>query len=405
MDAQKHPLPDFPRLILLTGVMLASPLFSCAQSSDPPAATANSGSEHEAWWEGITYRGLVSFSYEYNTNDPIPPVNEFRVFDYADNEPRIDEAQLVVQRAVTSPGDFGFRVNFIAGSGVPEVTASYGLFRNNESGEGRHYDLPEFYASYIVPVGKGLRVDAGKFVTPLGYEDINGYENYNDNFSRGFIFGYGLPFTQMGLKASYTLSGRITGAVLLTNGCDAVKDLNGGVTLTGELAMTTSRTTTVTVNYLHGPEEPHDAHDQRAVYEVVATWKVIPGLQLAMDGLYADEDHAAKDGSDAIWKGLAGYAKYGVTKRFSVAFRGEVFADPSGARTGTPQTLRGFALTPEYVTPAHVSQWKSELKHLDGNFVIRGEFRQDFSNVNVFYRGAGYTNGQFTTAINLIYVF
>lgn len=79
----------------------------------------------------------------------------------------------------------------------------------------------------------------------------------------------------------------------------------------------------------------------------MGTWQVIPRLHLAMDGLYADEDHAAPNGSDAIWKGFAGYAKYALTKSFSVAFRGEIFADTSGARTGTPQTLRGFTLTPE----------------------------------------------------------
>jgi hypothetical protein len=405
MGTPKRPVSCFCRLMLVTGVMLASPLFLCAQENDAATATVNSGTEHEAWWRGITYGGLVSFFYEYNTNDPVPPVNQFRVFDYADNAPRIDEAQLVVQRAVSKNGDFGFRVNFIAGSGVPEVTASYGLFRNNESGEGRHYDLPEFYASYIVPVGKGLRLDGGKFVTPFGYENINSYENYNDNFSRGFIFGYGLPFTQMGLKGSYALSGSITAAVLLTNGCDAVKNLNGKMTVAAELAVTMSRTTSVTVNYLHGPAEPHNGHDQRALYEAVATWKMTPRVALAMDGLYADEDHAAPNGSDAIWKGLAGYVRYGVTKKFSLAFRGEVFADPSGVRTGTAQTLRGFTLTPEYVTSAHISRLHRELKHFNGQFVIRGEFRQDFSNVNAFRRGTNQSDGQFTTAINLMYVF
>jgi hypothetical protein len=70
-------------------------------------------------------------------------------------------------------------------------------------------------------------------------------------------------------------------------------------------------------------------------------------LQFAIDDLYADEDHAARDGSDAIWKSLAGSAKYAFTPHFSLGFRGEVFADPSGARTGIPQALRGFTLTPE----------------------------------------------------------
>jgi hypothetical protein len=257
----------------------------------------------------------------------------------------------------------------------------------------------------VAPLGKGLRLDFGKFVTALGYESIGGYDSYNVNFSRGFIFGYGIPFTQTGLKASYPLSGRISAAVLLTNGCDAVKNLNGAVTLTGQLAFTTSHTTAITVNYLHGPQYPHNARDQRAVYEVVTTWTIVPPLQLAFDGLYADEDQAAPNGGDAIWKGLAGYAVYSFNKNFSLSFRGEVFTDPSGLRTGAPQTLWGFTLTPQYVTPAIFSCWKSSLKHFDGHFVVRPEFRKDFADVNSFRKGTGYTNHQFTSAINLIYVF
>jgi hypothetical protein len=49
-------------------------------------------------------------------------------------------------------------------------------------------------------------------------------------------------------------------------------------------------------------------HDQRSVYELAGSWKVVPQFVLGTDALYAAEDHAAKDGSDAIWKGVAGYA-------------------------------------------------------------------------------------------------
>ncbi len=129
----------------------------------------------------------------------------------------------------------------IAGSGVPEVTASYGLFRNTHTGIAHHFDIPEFYVTYVAPVGKGLRIDAGKFVTHLGYEVIGGYDGYNDNFSRGFIFGYGIPFTHTGVKISYPISSRVQGAFLLTNGADAVTRLNGGVTFGGQIAVATSK--------------------------------------------------------------------------------------------------------------------------------------------------------------------
>jgi hypothetical protein len=250
-----------------------------------------------------------------------------------------------------------------------------------------------------------LRLDAGKFVTHLGYEVIGGYDGYNDNFSRGFIFGYGIPFTHTGLKLSYPFTSRITGVALITNGCDAVTRLNGGVTVAGQISMVTSKTTSLSFNFLHGPERLHDSHDQRSVYEVTGSWKVVPRLSLAFDGLYADEDHAASNGSDAIWKGLAGYSKYNFTQRFSLAFRAEIFADIGGSRTGTSQTLRGFTLTPEYTLPAKLSHLSPKLRYLDGKTVLRGEFRKDSSDHDTFRKGTGSTKQQFTTAANVIYFF
>jgi len=394
--------------IILLGVMLASPLFLFAQSTTPansPAVSSTNDLPGRPWWKGITADGFASLSYTYNTNDPNTRLNQFRVFDFNDDEPQLDVAQLVIQHPVSEPGQFGFRFNMIAGSGVPEITAAYGMFRDTHTGIAHHFDIPEVYLSYVAPLGKGLRFDVGKFATHLGYEVMGGYDGYNDNFSRSFIFGYGVPVTHTGGKVSYSFNSRISSALLITNGCDAVTRLNGGVTFGGQLVAVTSKTSTLTFNFLHGPERPHNAHDQRSVYELTGSWKPIPRLSLGFDGLYADEDHAATNGSDAIWKGLAGYSKYTFTKQFSLAFRGEVFADIGGSRTCTSQTLRGFTLTPEYVLPVNLSRISSGFRHFDGKFVTRGEFRQDLSDRATFRKGSGFTSRQFTTAVNLIYLF
>ena len=389
------------------GMMLASSplLFAQDNLAGAPAASSTDPVETKSWLRGITTDGYLSLSYTYNTNDPVPRIDQFRVFDFNDNDPQLDVAQLVIQHPVSESGQFGFRYNMIAGSGVPEITASYGMFRNTHTGIAHHFDIPEVYLSYVIPLKKGLRLDLGKFATNFGYEVIGGYDGYNDNFSRGFIFGYGLPFTHTGLKLSYPFSGRISGALLATNACDAVTRMNGGVTFAAQAAVVTSKATTLTFNFLHGSERPHNDHDKRSLYEMVGTWKVSPRLSLAFDGLYADEDHAARNGSDAIWKGLAGYSKYNFTKAFSAAFRGEAFADIGGSRTGTTQTLRGFTLTPEYDLPAEFSRIRHEFKRADGKVALRGEFRRDFSDQNTFRKGAGFTNHQFTTAANLIYLF
>ncbi len=180
-------------------------------------------------------------------------LNQFRIFDFNDNEPQLDMAQIVIQRAIEKPNQFGFRLNMIAGSGVPEVTAAYGMFRNMETGVAHHFDIPEMYVSYIAPLGKGLRFDAGKMASHLGSEIIGGYDGYNDEFSRGFIFGFGVPFTYTGVKATYAFTSKITGMVVVVNGWDEFQRYNHGYSWGSQITVTPTKTTTLYFNFIHGP--------------------------------------------------------------------------------------------------------------------------------------------------------
>ena len=390
--------------------MLISPLYFFAQdsTSSPITASATSGStEAKPWWKTITANGFASLSYGYNTNQPYDRLNQFRVFDFNDNEPQLDMAQLVIQRAIEKPNQFGFRFNMIAGSGVPEVTAAYGLFRDMRTNRANHFDIPELYVSYIAPLGKGLRFDVGKMASHLGSEIIGGYNGYNDEFSRGFIFGFGVPFTYLGVKATYPFTSKITGMVVLVNGWDEVQHYNHGYSWGSQITVIPTKTTTLYFNFIHGPERPKDDHDQRTVGEIVGSWKTTPRLNLGFDAMYGHEENAVAPGHDAIWKGLAGYVKYGFTSKFSLAFRGEVFNDGGGTRTGVDQTLQGYTFTPEYDMAAKLSDLGSRLKKLDGKFVIRGDIRLDHSSKNVFLTDnpQWLVPHQFTVAINLIYLF
>ena len=134
---------------------------------------------------------------------PATRLNQFRVFDFNDDDPQLDVAQLVIQHPVGESGRSGFRVNMIAGSGVPEITASYGIFRDTTTGVAHHFDIPNSISAMSRPSAKGSASTSASSPRHLGYEVIGGYDGYNDNFSRGFIFGYGVPFTHTGVKASY----------------------------------------------------------------------------------------------------------------------------------------------------------------------------------------------------------
>lgn len=362
--------------------------------------------EAKPWWRGITTDGFLSFSYTYNSNTPVPRINQFRVFDFNDNAPQLDVAQLVIQRAIGESKQFGFRLDLIAGSGVPEVTAAYGLFRDTHTLLAHHVDVSQVFLSYILPVGKGLRFDVGKYATHMGYEVIGGYDGYNDNFSRGFIFGYGIPFSHTGVKATYAFTGKVTAMVSLCNGWDDVQRLNHAYTAAAQIAFTPTNHSSLTFNFIHGPERRQNTHDQRSVYELVGTWKPVAKFSLSGDGLYGHEQNGVAISHDAIWRGLAGYAKYSPTSRFSLTFRGEVFNDGGGTRTGSDQILHGFTLTPEYVMDARPSRITSHFGKADGKVVLRGEVRLDRSNKSVFLAADSHIrNRQFTTAVNLIYLF
>jgi Putative beta-barrel porin-2, OmpL-like. bbp2 len=316
-------------------------------------------------------------------------------------------AQLVIQRAVEKPNQVGFRVNMIAGSGVPEVTAAYGLFRSMQTDIAHHFDIPELYLSYEAPLGKGLRFDVGKMASHLGSEIIGGYDGYNDEFSRGFIFGFGVPFTYTGVKATYAFNSKVTGMVVLVNGWDEFQRYNHGYSWGSQIAVTPTKATTLYFNFIHGPERPRDDRDQRSVGEIVGSWKTAPRLNLGFDAIYGHEQNGVCLGHDAIWRGLAAYVKYGFTQKFSLAFRGELFNDSGGTRTGVDQTLQGYTFTPEYDMAVKLSDVASWLKKLDGKFVVRGDIRLDHSNKDVFLTSDPLVlvPRQFTAAINLIYLF
>lgn len=97
--------------------------------------------------------------------------------------------------------------------------------------------------------------------------------------------------------------------------------------------------------------------------------------------------------------------RYAFAPRFALGFRAEVFDDSGGSRTGVSQVLKELTLTPEYKIDTPWSRLNHKLKWLDGACVVRSDIRSDFSNQNVFQQGNHYRELQFTTALNVIYMF
>jgi len=383
------------KIILLSIALLALGNRTLAQEPQPsatPTSPPAPAAPSKPWYEEIAVNGFVSTSYSYNFNRPASGTNQFRVFDFDDNTIKVDVAELVLQRAVAKPGEVGFRVDAVAGGSIPRVSAAAGLFRD-ASGKAEDFDLQQAFVSWVAPVGSGLRLDIGKFVSPLGYEVIDGYDGYNDNATRSFLFGVGIPFTHTGIKAGYAFSDQLSGQVMLVNGWDNVKDNNTAKSFGAQVTWTPSKSVTAVVNYIVGAERSDTNGDARNVVNVNAQWKVTDRIVLAVDTVYGTEPNAVTQGQTAMWDGIVGYARFGLSDAFALILRGEAFHDRDGARTGVAQTLTAVTLTPELKLSAH--------------FVIRGDVRVDFSGKEVFedHEGALTKKQQPTVLLNALYLF
>jgi hypothetical protein len=363
----------------------------------------------KSWFQLITINAFASASYTWNFNDPQSNTNQLRAFDYDHNSIRIDAAEVVVQKAVANPGDFGFRIDLAMGA-VAKVAAARGLFRDPLTGNSTDFDLQQVFASYIAPLGKGLRVDVGKFVTPVGTEFIDGYDGYNDNFSRSLLFTWAIPFTHTGFKLSYAFNDKIAAMVMLVNGWDNVIDNNAAKSFGVSLALTPIGPLAIYLNYIGGPERDHDDTDFRHLVDVGIVYKPTPRWSFTVNADYGMDQNAivpvsvvptadmgtaagaVAGASNAQWAGVAGYIRCQASKRLALIVRGEAFWDFDGFRTGTAQRLLEATLTPEY--------------HVTESLLMRADLRIDNSDQAVFQRADGLLRHyQPTLGINALYVF
>ena len=356
--------------------------------TDSAASTTKTAAALPRWFDEIAVNAFVSTAYVYNGNRPASGTSSYRVFDFIDNSFNVDVAELVVQIAPIKPNDAGFRVDLAVGNSIPQVTKS-------QDQTVAQFDLQQLFVSYIAPVGSGLRFDVGKFVTHLGYEVIEGYDGYNDNYSRSILFGYAIPFTHTGVKASYAFSSKVAAMVEVVNGWDLMRDNNHSKSVGAQLSLTPVAPFSVLLNWIGGAEIANDNHTNRNVFDVVAILKPTKTLTLGVNGDYGIENGTStvNPGSDATWKGIAGYVTLAVTDKFSVALRGETFHDDDGVRLGTSTkaTLSELTFTPAYKFTEHV--------------LLRGEARYDKANQPILAKRATLADKQTTIGANVIFVY
>jgi Putative beta-barrel porin-2, OmpL-like. bbp2 len=374
-------------LVLFGGlVTAASAQSSLADVLGRPAAPEG---QPKSYLEEIMLFSYIENSYVANLGRTgRGDVNELRFYDH-DAGYTFNAAELSVKKDASERYRVGWGV-VVTGGVDSQKNHSLGVFRDrDDSGpffrNTAKYDLAEAYASYLVPLGNGLTLKAGKWATLIGYEVYESPKNLN--FSRSFLYTLGTPYFHTGLLATYPLTKWLSVTAGFTNGWDNADNNNGHLRPTGSFAFTLSDKLSATVSWLVGPEQ--DRSQMRGTGTDANRWVVdttilYTGLErwtFALNFDFAGEQNdpllvATRRDADSRWGGVAGYAAYDWTRTLRTALRVEYFSDPQGVRSTETVTPGANVELWEVTATLQYNVWKG--------LVGRLEYRHDQANRNAF---------------------
>jgi hypothetical protein len=383
-----------------------------------------------------TISGVGDVYYGYNYNHPISNLSGLRYFDGPTDGFGLNLLELIVDKApdaTSTDSRLGYHVSAAYGNAAQAVNCSdIANFDLSYESACSSFYLKEAYGEYLAPIGKGLTIQVGKFVTPVGNEVIE--TNGNWNYSRSILFYYAIPYFHFGVNAKYTWNPKFSATFYLVNGWnnsvishDFGTGQSAGLTYGTSLAYTPNAKWSVTENYFAGPvtdayaeyypTQPNNTttvNDWKELSDTVIGYTPNSKWAFALNGDYgfgpknytvvsASPTGTSVDGLPPgvtqsgptdTWWGVAGYAKYTLSPKSYFAARYEYYADPqdyTGLGADFAQEATG--------TYAY---------NLTSGLQVRGEYRYDFASSPIFQFGNNtnhFVKEQNTATIGFIYSF
>ncbi len=353
---------------------------------------------------GISIYGHVEGSWSYYA-DPGESKNQVaRGFDFENQDPTLNQISISVERAVTVSSDawdVGGKMEWIWG-GDSRFIHSTGLFDYYGLSEGpdEQFDLTQLYVDVAIPVGNGLRVRAGKFVTLIGYETID--PTTRPLYTTGYLFNFAIPFAHTGVLGTYAFNDQwIVDLGIVRGWDDSLEDKNGAPAFLGRVTYNfaderTALYTTVSV----GPEQADDTGDYRTLIDLVLTHQLNDNISVALQGDYAWESAASSvDDDHGEWYGLGAWMSWTLTDMFTANGRLEYFNDSYGSR-GLDTVL--------YSATAGLTVTLFPADELLSNLKIRPELRYDYADNGIFSpdsTGSADQNNQLSVHLEAFFTF
>jgi hypothetical protein len=346
-------------------------------------------SSSSSFFDDMTINFMLDGYYSYNFNRPVGRINLLRAYDVLSNSFSLNQAALVIESApnLKAGRRFGMRLDLQYGQATETLQGS----PTNELRPQVYRHIFQAYGTYVAPLGNGLTLDFGKFASPLGIE--NNYTKDQINYSRSYYYNF-LPFYHFGLRARYPINDKLAIAYQLVNGTQQSEDFNGFKSQHFALILIPSKRLNWQINYYVGREQRDFASrsGQRVqnlptqpglsievirpaprgrlhILDSYLTWKATSRMTLAVEADYVI-NRVQEFSPPSRIAGGATYARYQITPRFALAGRAEYLSDHSGLFSGMTQVLKEITLTADYL--------------LADGFLIRNEWRRDFSNRRFF---------------------
>ena len=327
-----------------------------ARAADAPAAPTLSSILDAS---GVSLSGDIDFSYSRLSGTGAFTTGGFndRVFDYAHNSFSLQAIDLTVAKL---PADgFGGLVDLTLGKDASTIASTGTIIA------GQTYDLTQAYVQYAAGP---MTVIAGKFVTMSGAEVIK--TTGDTNFSRSILFGYAIPFSHTGVRATYKISDAASLVGGVNNGWDQATDANSQKTLELGAMLNPAKSFALAAMVYSGAEAGAAGTGTRNLLDLVATITASDSLNFVLNYDNGSQENAVAAGAKAKWNGLAAYANFQINDMWRVSARAETFKDTDGYRTGIVQKWKEATLTVGYAPSKSME--------------LRGEVRKDTSDQAAF---------------------
>lgn len=244
--------------------------------------------------------------------------------------------------------EVGFTKRFSSWAWV-SAAIEVGLHRDAMGEQEAEIELDQGAINLVAPIGNGLIFTAGKFNSPVSFEQEDAPLLLQA--SNSLTFQFASPAKMSGLMMTYPLSGYTELRAIVFNGWESDGDNNDAKSLALQFSYVPWHGVSTKFSYLWGAELEDNDSDARHVLDFAATLTPFKDGLLGLELAYGwDENQSTRaPGSDAEWWSGQATLHYDFTSWFGMTLRYSFFKDQDGRpdiHAPQKRTLNEFTVAP-----------------------------------------------------------